>query len=241
MRLRRIWHLACNWLNLGFIAVDSFAVLRGKNYMNIHFHGVDLDPRIERPLLAIDGGGKSKLYEFVVPSDHPPGTNWYHNVFHGTSAYSMMSGLFGVVIVEGTPYDISQVPEIAAATEVPMILSETKVDSNGSVADYIKPFFDFGWKPLVNGQYRPVYNFSLGETVLFRAASASIFSVYYLSITPYANTTDASNITMIPVAEDGYPVNSIQEMDMYDLYAGSRIDLLVQFNQSGTFAFRRKR
>ena len=93
-----------------------------------------------------------------------------------------------------------------------MILSETKVDSNGSVADYIEPFFDFGWKPLVNGQYRPVYNFSLGETVLFRAVCASVEPVYYLSITPYENTTDSSNVTLIPVAVDGFPVNFIREV-----------------------------
>jgi hypothetical protein len=33
-----------------------------------------------------------------------------------------------------------------------MILGETKVNMDGTVADYIGMFFDFGWVPLVNEQ-----------------------------------------------------------------------------------------
>jgi FtsP/CotA-like multicopper oxidase with cupredoxin domain len=205
--------------------------------MNIHFHGMLFSPMLENSHFALEGGGASKTYTFDVPADHPPGTNWYHNHFHGTASYSMMSGLYGMIIVEGTGYDITEVPEIAAATEVPMILGETMVNMNGTVADYIGIVFDFGWVPLVNGESEPEYTFSVGETVLLRTVSASIEPVYYLSLTPHDD--NSTKLPMIPVAFDGNPVTTIEELEPVEVHSGSRADIMVKFSEPGTYLLHR--
>jgi len=66
----------------------------GKKFMNLHFHGLMVDPSIEMNReVAVDGGGNSYTYEFDIPENHQGGLTWYHNHFHGTAAYSSLSGL----------------------------------------------------------------------------------------------------------------------------------------------------
>jgi hypothetical protein len=42
--------------------------------------------------------------------------------------YGFLSGLFGMVVIEGHPTDIRSVPEIKNAKEILMIMSESLVD-----------------------------------------------------------------------------------------------------------------
>ena len=66
----------------------------GLEFQNLHFHGLMVDPAIENNrAVAIDGGGNSITYEFTLPDDAQPGFTWYHNHYHGTAAYSSLSGL----------------------------------------------------------------------------------------------------------------------------------------------------
>ena len=65
----------------------------GHEFMNLHFHGLMVDPALENNRdVAIDGG-ESLTYEFTLPEDAQPGFTWYHNHYHGTAAYSSLSGL----------------------------------------------------------------------------------------------------------------------------------------------------
>ena len=65
----------------------------GHEFMNLHFHGLMVDPALEDNRgVAIDGG-ESLTYEFTLPDDAQPGFTWYHNHYHGTGAYSSLSGL----------------------------------------------------------------------------------------------------------------------------------------------------
>ena len=67
--------------------------------------------------LAFDGG-PSHVYEFDIPEDSPPLTAYYHNHVHGTTAYSFLSGLAGMLIVEdpeeGVAARIANAPDATA-------------------------------------------------------------------------------------------------------------------------------
>ena len=72
--------------------------------------------------LAFDGG-QSHVYEFDIPEDSPPLTAYYHNhvhgtPVHGTTAYSFLSGLAGMLIVEdpeeGVAARIANAPDATA-------------------------------------------------------------------------------------------------------------------------------
>ena len=124
------------------------------------------------------------------------------------------------------------------ATEVPLFLSETKLDQDGYPMSYINIVFDFSWVPLANGQRNPEWHFASNETVLFRAVSASVEPAYFLSITPMDDMD--TKIPIVVVTRDGFPVTSIEEVDSVTIDAGSRSDLLVKFDvEPGTYLLRR--
>jgi FtsP/CotA-like multicopper oxidase with cupredoxin domain len=97
----------------------------GFSFQNLHFHGVGVPGSIERLLEPLDGGDQ-RTFSYKIPQNHPGGLYWYHNHVHGLGTYSFLSGLFGMMIIEGHPTDI--IPSIASAKEILMIMSESLVD-----------------------------------------------------------------------------------------------------------------
>jgi len=96
---------------------------------NLHLHGMDVVPHLFDPVGTADplakmigiAPGESREYVFDLPPDHPPGLNWYHPHHHGSTAVQAASGMAGAIIVRGA---IDQVPEIAAARETLLVLSD---------------------------------------------------------------------------------------------------------------------
>lgn len=86
----------------------------------MHFHGAGVSPKEENLHHPIDGG-QSKTFTYTIPDDHPPGLVWYHGHVAGNGEYTMMSGTFGIMVIEGTPIDVTAIPEIGAATEIFML------------------------------------------------------------------------------------------------------------------------
>jgi hypothetical protein len=64
-----------------------------------------------------------------------------------------MSGLFGMMVIEGTSNDVTAIPEIGDATEVFMAISEALLDPETGIP---VPFFPvamaFNWVSVVNGR-----------------------------------------------------------------------------------------
>ncbi|MCF2436882.1 multicopper oxidase domain-containing protein [Streptomyces thinghirensis] len=67
----------------------------------------------------------------TVPAAHPAGTFWYHPHHHGSTTTQLLSGMAGVLIVEG---DIDRVPENRRAKDVVVCITEMKLD-DGRVPD----------------------------------------------------------------------------------------------------------
>ena len=42
-------------------------------------------------------------YRFQIPTDHPPGTHWYHPHHHGMVADQLFGGLLGALLVDDGP------------------------------------------------------------------------------------------------------------------------------------------
>jgi len=200
----------------------------GKNYMNLHFHGANVDPKIENLSIPLDGG-ESRTYIFEIPEDQPPVFAWYHNHVHMITEYSSLSGLAGAFIIEGTDEDITNIPEIADATEVILSLSESKVDETGKPnSSGIGIVMDFEYEYVTNGELgeASTINFTKGETVLFRTIGSSSRPPKILSIDDH---------TILPVAFDGYPVPALEETNKIGVHAGSRAEFMVTFDKPGTY------
>lgn len=99
------------------------------NTTNLHVHGLDVLPHLFDPVGTSDpmssmiaiAPGESFTYTFPIPSDHPTGLFWYHPHHHGSTAVQAASGMAGLIVMRG---DIDAVPEIAAAREVFLVISD---------------------------------------------------------------------------------------------------------------------
>ncbi len=99
------------------------------NTTNLHLHGLDVIPHLFQPLGTSDphadmiaiAPGETYTYVFDIPDDQPSGLDWYHPHHHGSTAVQAVSGMAGAIIVRGP---IDEVPEIAAARDVLLILSD---------------------------------------------------------------------------------------------------------------------
>jgi suppressor of ftsI len=113
--------------------IDPMNNPHGFNTTNLHVHGIQTIPHIFRPLgtsdpaapmLEIDPG-KSFLYSFPVPADHPSGLHWYHPHKHGSTDVQVSGGMAGLIVVRGP---IDEVPEIAAAREIFIVAQSLNVN-----------------------------------------------------------------------------------------------------------------
>jgi FtsP/CotA-like multicopper oxidase with cupredoxin domain len=104
------------------------------NNTNLHTHGMHVSPSgIADNVMRIMEPGKSYDIEIAIPSDLIPGTNWYHPHAHGSADVQIASGAVGALIVEG---DFADVPEIAAAKERLLVVTEAVFDSFGMVEEF---------------------------------------------------------------------------------------------------------
>ena len=194
-----------------------------------------VDPGSQDYRSSLDGG-ESKTYTILIPSDHPAGLCWYHNHNHGTSSYSMLSGLSGIIeVVDPKTSALSQ-PEVAAATQKYLLLGESKVRADKTPADYIEIVFDFGWTSVANGQAAPTMTVKMNEAVLFRAASASVEPDHTLKI----HDPTLGIVQLMPIAMDGHPITGATSLqDTVTIIPGGRVEFMAKFSTAGTYKMTR--
>lgn len=90
------------------------------NSTNIHTHGLWISPsgNSDNVMLSIDPGERFE-YEFVIPSDHPAGTFWYHPHIHGATSIQLGSGMAGALIIDG-----NRVPTMTAPGDVDILFRD---------------------------------------------------------------------------------------------------------------------
>jgi len=104
--------------------------MHSPNTTNVHTHGIHIDPNVDNVFVSAEPG-ESLVYPYHIPTDHSPGTHWYHSHYHGSSTYQVMGGLVGAIIVEPTP--AQNIPlSITEADEYLLVISRLKFDQEVS-------------------------------------------------------------------------------------------------------------
>ena len=210
------------------------------NTTNFHSHGLHVSPSgISDNVMRIMEPGESYDIEIAIPSDHIPGTNWYHPHAHGSADVQLASGAVGALIIEG---DFADVPEIAAAQERLLVLTEAVFDEFGMVEDFGTLFPETAARFLaVNGVREPTITMRPGEVQRWRILHAGWQDDLFLHLEGH---------TLNPIARDGIPLARMgltvprkpdQPTDYPNamlMAPGQRIDVLVQAGKPGTYAFR---
>ncbi|MFJ1810023.1 MULTISPECIES: multicopper oxidase family protein [unclassified Streptomyces] len=203
----------------------------GFNTFNLHTHGLHVDPSDEadnvfRVFEPADMPGATTTHRSTIeiPADHPAGTFWYHPHHHGSTATQLLNGMAGVLVVEG---DVDEVPEIAAARDVVVCVSELKLSggrvpdlTSHGVYDHITSTF------LVNGAKNPVLTIAPGEVQRWRVVNAGALTAHFLSL---------GGQEMHQIACDGITFMKPVATTGLTLPMGGRVDLLVRGGRPGTY------
>jgi FtsP/CotA-like multicopper oxidase with cupredoxin domain len=200
------------------------------NTFNLHTHGLHVDSGgIADNVFARFEPGTTNLSEVVLPPHHPEGTFWYHPHHHGSSAVQLTGGMAGLIIVEG-PTD--QVPEIAAARDVSLVIQHLRVNENGEVPEFNstnalrdadRNFY------LVNGEENPVLRMRPGEVQRWRICHASASTFLDLVLDEH---------TMHQIAQDGLTFDAPREQQRIWMAPGNRSDVLIRAGAPGTYRLR---
>jgi FtsP/CotA-like multicopper oxidase with cupredoxin domain len=210
------------------------------NNTNFHSHGLHVSPSgISDNVMRIMEPGQSYDIEIAIPSDHIPGTNWYHPHAHGSADVQLASGAVGALIIGG---DFSDVPEIATAKERLLVLTEAVFDSFGMVEDFGTLFPETAARFIaVNGVREPTITMRPGEVQRWRILHAGWQDDIFMELEGHA---------LNAIARDGVPLSRMglsvprrpeQPTDYPNamlMVPGQRIDVLVQAGTPGSYMFR---
>jgi FtsP/CotA-like multicopper oxidase with cupredoxin domain len=210
------------------------------NSTNLHTHGLHVSPSgIADNVMRMMEPGESYDIEVAIPSDHIPGTNWYHPHAHGSADVQLASGAVGALIIEG---DFADVPEIAAAKERLLALTEAVFDEFGMIEDFGTLFPETAARFFaVNGVREPTITMRPGEVQRWRILHAGWQDDIFMELEGH---------TLNPIARDGIPLARMgstvpRKPDQPSDYPnamlmapGQRIYVLVQAGEPGTYAFR---
>ncbi len=210
------------------------------NTTNLHTHGLHVSPSgISDNVMHAMEPGKSYDVEVAIPSDHIPGTNWYHPHMHGSADVQIASGAVGALIIEG---DFADVPEIAAAQERLLVLTEAVFDEFGMIEDFGTLFPETAARFFaVNGVREPTITMRPGEVQRWRILHAGWQDDIFMELEGHVLNTIARD--GIPLARMGQnvPIKPDQKTDYPNamlIAPGQRLDVLVQAGKPGVYAFR---
>ena len=192
---------------------------------NLHTHGLHVSPEgnSDNIYVMVDDG-KSFTYEYQIPPNHPSGTFWYHPHHHGNVAPQVFGGLAGALIVEDT---IDDLPELRAAEQHVLLLSDPRVGTSKSVLDATTADKQAGREGdviLVNGQLQPTITAAVGSVQYWRIVNSSSSRYYRLSVDAPA---------MYLIGTDQGLLSSPTRVAEVTLTPGQRAEVLVPLSTTG--------
>ena len=195
------------------------------NTTNLHTHGLHVSPDgiADNIFRSMEPGARYDI-EIAIPEDHTRGTYWYHPHHHGSADVQITSGMAGVLIVEG---NFADVPEIVAAREHVLIVSEVLFDYLGAIESY-----DTVWPEAVprflaiNGQREPIVRMRPGEVQRWHIVQAAHESNLRIALDGHL---------LHAIAYDGIQSDHIDLSDDLVVAPGQRVDVLVQAGEPGEF------
>jgi FtsP/CotA-like multicopper oxidase with cupredoxin domain len=198
---------------------------------NIHYHGLHVSPLGvgDNVFRTFDDG---HTYESVVdlPTNHPPGTYWYHVHLHGDANAQLSEGLEDLL-----PDGWSHIRQRQMALRDVQVKDDALLDQPNPAdgtgdSDPAEPS-----TRLVNALYQPTFGMKAKRYELWRLANvaANVFSKIQLRELATQKKAD-----FVIIAEDGVPVWKVTRHDTLVLPPGKRFDVLVMLPKPGKYALK---
>jgi FtsP/CotA-like multicopper oxidase with cupredoxin domain len=203
-------------------------VFHGWNTTNLHTHGLHVSPagNSDNVLLEL-APGQDFGFEIKIPSDHPPGTFWYHAHKHGAVAAQVSSGISGALI-----RDAGQ--RIFVFQQVPYIV-EPKTGVGVVELEYADKEFGPGtWDALgryttINGVVLPVIDIAPGAVERWRFVHSGVRETILAKVMKLAaGGILTPGFPLHEIAVDGLALGKIVPRPQVELEPGYRSDVLVK-------------
>ena len=194
---------------------------------NLHTHGLHVSPsgHADNVFVSVPNGGRH-TYIYEIPADHRSGTFWYHPHMHEMVAPQVFGGLAGVIVVEDA---LDELPELAAATERVLVVSDPAIGNSASVLNASMMERMRGREGdvvVVNGVVAPAIAAQAGTLEHWRMLNASPSRYYRLSL-------DGHPFTVI--GTDGGRLTTPRRGPEVLLAPGERVEILVAPSAAGRY------
>ena len=184
---------------------------------NLHFHGLRISPLAPADDIFVQvQQGTPFIYQFTVPSEHPPGAFWYHSHAHGLSEWEVFNGMSGVMIIEGllAPFPVALqgiTHQVFGLRDLQMI--------NGSIPGNQIIDSDAPTTRFVNGNTQANITMMGNETQLWTLANIGADIFYNLTFVP--------SLPLYIISVDGQRTNQVVNVSYHVLGPGMRVEFLV--------------
>jgi len=183
---------------------------------NLHFHGLRIAPLAPADDIFVHvDPGTPFVYQFTIPSDHPPGAFWYHSHAHGLSEWEVFNGMSGVLIIEGL---LAPFPALKGITHQVLALRDLQM-VNGSIPENQIIDSNAPTTRFVNGDTRANITMGRNEMQLWTLANIGADIFYNLTFVP--------SLPLNIISVDGQRTNQVVTVSFYVLGPGMRIEFLV--------------
>lgn len=213
--------------------------------LNIHYHGTNVTPACggDNVTKTLINSGSTFVYDFVFPTNEPPGLYWYHPHVHGLAERDLLGGASGALVVDGIEEIQPAVEElrqrILVIRDQPQFsgLSEAAGNcGNGipfqdlsvnyvSIDSFLKPN-----DPTV--YFTPaVLKMARGETQFWRVTNSSADTILDLQVLydGVPQTLQIVGIDAVPVnSQDGIGPGQLVSVNRFRLPVAGRVEFLVK-------------
>jgi FtsP/CotA-like multicopper oxidase with cupredoxin domain len=189
--------------------------ITGKQPTNIHFHGMDVSPKRPGDNVFVNiAPGRSFQYRVEIPDDHPQGLHWYHSHLHTYVDPQILSGLSGMLIVDGGLKN--HYPEFAELRERVMVLKDINLPGSSAPTR------------TVNGLFNPPIRSRPGEL--------QVWSIGNLGADAFFNLKLEGHRFWV-LERDGNYLRRPRLQDTLFLPPGARTQVVVQAGAPGRYYF----
>lgn len=178
----------------------------------------------ETPISFADGGGfqppNAYEYRWSVPKDHARGPHWYHPHAHGLVEGQVLSGLSGMLIVDG--FLDAHYPELVGLEQRYLVLKDIELPGAKEGAPLTKT---------LNGTLGGVIRMRPGEVQVWTLGNVGANAFFDLAIDGHP---------FVALAHDANTLRQPQPVGSAFLPPGARITLAVTGGAPGVYAIRSK-
>lgn len=186
---------------------------------NVHYHGTDVSPKApgDDVLLKVKAG-KSFNYVVPFPDDHPEGLHWYHPHSHGLVEPQILSGMSGMLIVDG--YIEAHYPELAALRRRVMVFKDIYLPGQNPSTAITKT---------LNGYSNPPVQARPKEWQIWQVGNLGADGFFKLALDGHEFWT---------IERDGNVLPQAERQDVLFLAPGARATVAVRAGAAGSYALK---